>query len=72
MAPARARAALTPRRSWQGATINFYVQTYFLYRLSAISKRHWIMYPVALVVLFGWISCIVAVRCCRLCCARRV
>ncbi|KZV95964.1 hypothetical protein EXIGLDRAFT_818728 [Exidia glandulosa HHB12029] len=43
-----------------GATINFYVQSYFLYRLVAISKRHWVSYPVGTVVVFGWVSCVVA------------
>ncbi|EJD37557.1 hypothetical protein AURDEDRAFT_173414 [Auricularia subglabra TFB-10046 SS5] len=43
-----------------GATINFYVQAYFVFRLQVISKRHWVVLPVAAVVLFAWLSCVIA------------
>ncbi|KAH7101952.1 hypothetical protein BKA62DRAFT_701927 [Auriculariales sp. MPI-PUGE-AT-0066] len=43
-----------------GASINFYAQIYFLYRLFVISERHWVCYPVTLVVFFAWLAVIVA------------
>ena len=45
-----------------GACINFYAQLYFLYRLSAISMRSWVVWPLAMVVVFSWLSVVVAVR----------
>ncbi|KZV99210.1 hypothetical protein EXIGLDRAFT_762747 [Exidia glandulosa HHB12029] len=42
-----------------GATMDFYIQSYFLYRLVVLSKRHWTVIPVALLLMFAFISCIV-------------
>ncbi|KAH8831225.1 hypothetical protein DL96DRAFT_1812121 [Flagelloscypha sp. PMI_526] len=36
-----------------GAIIGFYVQSYYLYRLWALSKKWWVPVPVALVMLLG-------------------
>ncbi|KAH7092877.1 hypothetical protein BKA62DRAFT_64145 [Auriculariales sp. MPI-PUGE-AT-0066] len=43
-----------------GACINFFCQLYFLYRLLVISKKHWIVYPVGLVVVFSWLAVVIA------------
>ncbi|EJD38856.1 hypothetical protein AURDEDRAFT_71747 [Auricularia subglabra TFB-10046 SS5] len=45
-----------------GATMDFYVQCYFLYRLVAISKRHWVVYPVAVFILFAFLTSNIGVR----------
>ncbi|KZV97910.1 hypothetical protein EXIGLDRAFT_832525 [Exidia glandulosa HHB12029] len=42
-----------------GATMDFYIQCYFLYRLVVLSKRHWTVIPVALLVAFAFVSCII-------------
>lgn len=53
------RRALIAR---QGATMDFYVQCYFLYRLVSLSKRHWVVIPVAILLIFAFLSAIVLVR----------
>ncbi|KZV83777.1 hypothetical protein EXIGLDRAFT_754205 [Exidia glandulosa HHB12029] len=42
-----------------GATMDFYCQAYFLYRLLALSKRSWAVIPVALLLVFAFVSGII-------------
>ncbi|KAH7090034.1 hypothetical protein BKA62DRAFT_601857, partial [Auriculariales sp. MPI-PUGE-AT-0066] len=43
-----------------GAVINFYAQLYFMYRLFVISERHWVIFPIGLVVVFAFLAVIIA------------
>ncbi|KAH8111254.1 hypothetical protein DFH11DRAFT_624283 [Phellopilus nigrolimitatus] len=43
------------------ATIGAYVQTYFCFRLWSISRRWWVITPVATILLFAYVASVVAV-----------